>query len=80
MNCLGFPFRTHPWIPSPCPTLVCARAHTHTLPAAYYDSLLAKVMVYSPEGRPDAIPKMEKALQETQVRTRTQGANPGSRC
>lgn len=36
-------------------------------PAAYYDSLLAKLMVHSPEGRPAAITKICAALEETQV-------------
>lgn len=36
--------------------------------AAYYDSLLAKLMVHSPEGRPTAIAKLRQALEETQVR------------
>ena len=35
---------------------------------AYYDSLLAKVMVYSPEGRTDAIAKMAAALEDTHLR------------
>lgn len=34
---------------------------------AYYDSLLAKVMVYSPEGRTTAIAKMDEALKNTHL-------------
>lgn len=36
--------------------------------SAYYDSLLAKLMVYSPEGRPQAIAKICAALEETQLK------------
>ncbi|PSC69627.1 urea carboxylase [Micractinium conductrix] len=36
--------------------------------SAYYDSLLAKLMVYSAEGRPQAIAKMCAALDETQLK------------
>ncbi|KAL4418864.1 hypothetical protein ABPG77_002620, partial [Micractinium sp. CCAP 211/92] len=36
--------------------------------SAYYDSLLAKLMVYSPEGRPAAISKLCAALEETQLK------------
>lgn len=45
----------------------------HQLPAttpafaAFYDSLLAKLMVHAPEGRPAAITKLQAALDETQV-------------
>ncbi|KAI3425770.1 hypothetical protein D9Q98_007745 [Chlorella vulgaris] len=36
--------------------------------SAYYDSLLAKLMVHSPEGRPTAIAKLRQALEETQLK------------
>ena len=38
---------------------------TGTEVSAYYDSLLAKVMVFSPEGRSGSIPLMQAALSKT---------------
>lgn len=36
--------------------------------SAFYDSLLAKLMVHAPEGRPAAITKLQAALDETQLK------------
>ena len=52
------------------PHLRCCRSFC----AAFYDSLLAKLMVHAPEGRPTAIAKLQAALDETQVGMPAQGS------
>ncbi len=60
----------HPAAQSLCPHL----QYCHSFFAAFYDSLLAKLMVHAPEGRPTAIAKLQAALDETQVGVPVQGS------
>lgn len=55
-------------LPGPCPSPYLTECLLASYVAAFYDSLLAKLMVHSPEGRPAAIAKLQAALDETQVR------------